>query len=153
MQQNGCQSFQEAPFYSFRLCEILKRNIFVLKLGFLRPSTLNPIFVFLKDWCFFYATFLKFVFIEAPLQFLQETKRFASVKDSSRFSALCDLPESSKKISNFFPQFSVFLKSFPSRKMEFLLFPVGEEWFSRPMSIPSGIFWRCKIDEILTMSL
>ena len=30
-------------------------------------------------------------------------------------------------------------------------FPVGEEWFSRSMRIPSGIFWRCKIDEILTI--
>ena len=37
--------------------------------------------------------------------------------------------------------------------MNFLLFPVGEEWFSRFMRIPSGIFWRCKIDEILTVIL
>ena len=36
--------------------------------------------------------------------------------------------------------------------MGFLLLPVGEEWFSRFMRIPSGIFWRSKIDEILTMS-
>ena len=35
--------------------------------------------------------------------------------------------------------------------MGFLLFPVGEEWFSRLMRIPSGIFWGCKIDEILTI--
>ena len=33
--------------------------------------------------------------------------------------------------------------------MGFLLFSVGEEWFSRLTRIPSGIFWRCKIDEIL----
>ena len=33
--------------------------------------------------------------------------------------------------------------------MFFLLFPVGEEWFSRFMRIPSSIFWCCKIDEIL----
>ena len=32
---------------------------------------------FFKDRSFFYATFLKFVFSEAPAQFLQETKRFA----------------------------------------------------------------------------
>ena len=37
--------------------------------------------------------------------------------------------------------------------MGFLLFPVGEEWFSRFMRIPLGIFWRCKIDEILTVIL
>ena len=35
--------------------------------------------------------------------------------------------------------------------MGFLLFPVEEEWFSRSMRIPSGIFWRCKIDEVLTI--
>ena len=33
--------------------------------------------------------------------------------------------------------------------MGFLLFSVGEEWFSRLTRIRSGIFWRCKIDEIL----
>ena len=32
---------------------------------------------FFKDRSFFYAIFLKFVFTEAPAQFLQETKRFA----------------------------------------------------------------------------
>ena len=37
--------------------------------------------------------------------------------------------------------------------MGFLLFPVGEQWFSRFMRISLGIFWRCKIDEIVTMSL
>ena len=47
-----------------------------------------------------------------------------------------------------------FFKLFPVEKDGFfLLFPVGEEWFSRFMRIPSGIFWRCKIDEILTVIL
>ena len=32
---------------------------------------------FFKDRSFFYATFLKFVFTEAPDQILQKTKRFA----------------------------------------------------------------------------
>ena len=41
----------------------------------------------------YYATFFYFVFIEAPLQFLQETKRLASIEDSLGFSALCDIPE------------------------------------------------------------
>ena len=36
--------------------------------------------------------------------------------------------------------------------MFFLLFPIVAEWFSRLTRIPPGIFWRCKIDEILTMS-
>ena len=120
--------------------------IFVLKLGFLRSGTLYPIFVVLKDWCFFYATFLKICSTEAPPQFLPETKRFVRVKDSSRFSALCDSPETIKNIFEKFrkidSQFSVF-KGFSLRKMGFLLFSVGEEWFSRLMRILSGIFWRC----------
>ena len=91
----------------------------------------------------------KFVFISAP-QFLPETKRFASVKDSSRFSALCDLPEAIKKISHF-SHFLFFFKKkgFSLRKMGFLLFSVRQKWFSRLMRIPSGTFWRCEIDEIL----
>ena len=50
---------------------------------------------------------------------------------------------------NFLKKF--FLKCFRLREMGCLLFPVGEEWFSRFMRIPPGIFWRCKIDEILTI--
>ena len=85
-------------------------------------------------------------------------KRFASIKDCSRFSALCDLPETCfKKIPKNFELFSVFFsvffKCFRLREMFFLLFPLGEQWFSRFMRIPSGIFWRCKIDEILTVIL
>ena len=107
-------------------------------------GTLYPIFVVLEGRCFFYAT-LKMCFTEAPPQFLPETKRFARVKDYSRFSALCDLPKTIKNIFEkfrFFFQFSVF-KGFSLRKMGFLLFSVGEVLFSRLMRILSGIFWRC----------
>ena len=48
---------------------------------------------FFKDRSFFYATFLKIVFTEAPAQFLQETKRFA--RGLPRF---CDLPETIKNV-------------------------------------------------------
>ena len=92
----------------------------MLKLGFVGSGTQYPIFVVLKDRCFFYAffyaTFLKICFTEAPPQFLPETKRFARVKDSSRFSALCDLPETIKnfveKFRNFFSSIFCFLKVF-----------------------------------------
>ena len=86
-------------------------------------------------------------------------KRFANIKDCSRFSALCDIPETF--FTNFFQKFRIFSlffcfffqkKCFRFRKMGFLLLPVGDEWFSRFMRIPSGIFWRCKIGEILTKS-
>ena len=52
----------------------------MLKLSFLLSGTLYPIFVVLKDRCFFSATFLKICLTEAPPQFLPETKRFARVK-------------------------------------------------------------------------
>ena len=78
----------------------------MLKLGFLRSGTLYPIFV----ECFFYATSLKICFTEASPQFLPETKRFARVKDSSRFSALCDLPETKNIFEN--AEDSVFNKNY-----------------------------------------
>ena len=95
--------------------------------------------------------FFKICFTGAPPQFLPETKRFAIVNVLSRFSALCDLPETIKNIFEKFRTkiFLKFFKGFSLRKMAFLLFSVGEEWFSRLMRIPSGIFLRCKIDEIL----
>ena len=56
-----------------------------------------------------------------------------------------------QKISIFFLIF-LFFKCFRLREMGFLLFPVGEEWLPRFMPILSGIFWRCEIDELLTIS-
>ena len=133
---------QSPPFTVFGIVRFSKGIIFVFKLGFLRPSTLYPIFVFFKAGVFSMRLF-KIRFHRSPPHFLQETKRFGSVKDSSTFSALCDLPETF--IKKFFPSFFCFLKEFPLRNMGFLLFPVGEEWFSRLMRIPSGIFGAVKL--------
>ena len=87
---------------------------------------------------------LKICFTEAPPQFLPETKRFARVKDSFRFSALCDLPETIKSILEKFRKNSSFFCFF-LKKNCFLLFPVGQEWFSRLMRIPSGILGAVKL--------
>ena len=102
---------------------------------------------FFKDRSFFYATFLNFVFTEAPAQFLQETKRFArGLLKALRLTG--DHQKCFRKILKFFS--SIFCLRFSVEKEWcFLLFSVGEEWFSRLTRIPSGIFWRCKIDEIL----
>ena len=124
----------------------------MLKLGFLRSGTLYPIFVVLKDRCFFYATFKKICFTEAPPQFLPETKRFARVKDSSRFSALCDLPETIKNIfEKIFSSFFLFSKGFPLRKMGFYCFQLGKNGF-RDLCVSVRVFFGavyCKIHEIL----
>ena len=46
---------------------------------------------------------------------------------------------------NIFLIFLFFFKFLRLRKMGFLLFPVGEELFSRLMGIPSGFFGAVKI--------
>ena len=135
------------PFYSFTV-RFFKSNNFCLKIRFSQAQ--HAISVFFRDRCFFYATFFSNLFSSKP-QFLLETKRFASIKHCSRFSALCDLPETFiKKIfqkipKKKFPQFSVFFKGLRLRKMGFLLFPFGEELFSRFMGIPSGFFGAVKL--------
>ena len=114
-----------------------KRNNVRVKIRFSQVRHAISDFCCFKRPVFFLCDFL---FHRSPSSILPETKRFAKVKDSSRFSALCDLPETIKKI--FFFNF-LFFKGFSLRKMSFLLFSVGEEWFSRLMRILSGIFWRC----------
>ena len=101
---------QRVPSFTVSgIVTFFKRNNFRIKIIFFRSGTLYPIFVVLKIPVFFLCDFLKNFFTEAPPQFLPETKRFARVEDSSRFSALCDLPETIKNVfENFFPQFSVF---------------------------------------------
>ena len=86
-----------------------------------------------------------------------ETKRFASIKGLLRVFGTMWLTRDLHQ--KFFRTFS--RKLFSSTLFHFwkvvgweygfLLFSVGEEWFSRLMRIPSGIFWGCKIDEILTL--
>ena len=132
-------------------------NNFCLKIGFSEAQHAISQLFFLSP-AFFLCYFFLMFSSKPPPQFLLKMKRFASIKGCSRFSALCDLPETffKKFFEKFriFPYFSVFFfkKCFRLRKMDFLLFPVGKEWFSRFMRIPSGSFWRCTIDEILTMS-
>ena len=130
-----------------------KRNNFCLKIRFSQAQ--HAIFDFFKDWGFFRCDFFKIRFHRSPPQFLKETKCFAGVKDSSTFPARLRLTGDLRKIFErfriFFSSILCFFKGFPLRTVVFLLFPVGEEWFSRLMRIPSGIFWGCKIDEILTL--
>ena len=106
------------PFTVFGIVRFFKRNNFCLKIRFSQAQHAKSGFRFFKDPCFFYATFKKLVFIEALLNFYKKRKCFASVKDSSTFSALCDLPETFikkffKKIQKFFPSiFCFFFKVF-----------------------------------------
>ena len=97
------------PFTVFGIVKFFKRNNFRVKIRFSQVRHAISDFCCFKRLCVFsMRLFKKICFTEAPPQLLPETKRFARVKDSSRFSALCDLLET---ISIFFPQFS-FLKVF-----------------------------------------
>ena len=103
---------------------------------------------------FFLCDFFKTRFHRSPPQFLQETKRFASVKDSSTFSALCDLPETfiKKILGKFRKIFSInfLLKVFRWERWVFAVSSWGIMIFETS-AYPFGYFWGCKIDEILAL--
>ena len=147
LQQNECYKILKGPFFTFFGTMRLSGNFRKIRKN---SENFSQFLVlkdrFLKDRSFFYATFLTFVFTEAPAQFLQETKRFArGLLKALRLTG--DHQKCFRKILNFF--FYFLFKVFRRERMGFSLFSVGEEWFSRLTRIPSGIFWRCKIDEIL----
>ena len=85
------------PFTVSGIVTFFKRNNFRVKIRFSQVRHAISDFCF-KRPVFFLCDFLKICFTEAPPQFLPEPKHFARVKDSSRFSALCDLPDTIKNI-------------------------------------------------------
>ena len=90
----------------------------------------------------------KNVFTEAPAQFLQETKSFArGLLKALRLTG--DHQKCFRKILKFFFFYFLF-KVFRWERMGFLLFSVGEEWFSRLTRIPSGIFGAVKLMKFLS---
>ena len=100
---------QRAPFTVFGIVRNFKMNNFCLKIRF--PAAQHAIseFVLFKDRRFFLCYFFLICFHRSPPpQFLLKMKRFASIKDCSRISALCDLPETFKKIFEKFRFFSLF---------------------------------------------
>ena len=107
-----------------------KRNNFRFKISRFSQAqhAISDFFFKLKKTSFFPCDFFKICFTEAPPQFLPETKSFARVKDSSRFSPLCDLPETIKNIfEKFFSSFfCFFFKGFSLRKMVFCCFQEGK---------------------------
>ena len=112
-----------------------KSNIFCLKIRFSQAQhAISELCLFSKTGVF-YATFFLVCFYRTPPQFLLETKRFGSIKDCSWFSCTKRLTGTYKNfVEKFRKNFSsifCFFKGFRLRKMGFLLFPVGEEWFSR----------------------
>ena len=97
-------------------------NNFCLKVRFSEAQHAISEF-FLKTGVFSMLLFSN-LFSSKPPQFLLTIKRFVSIKDCSRFSALCDLLESFyknffEKFRIFFPYFFDFFEMFPVEKDEF----------------------------------
>ena len=124
---------QRPPFTVFGIVRFFKRNDFVLKLGFPRPSKLYPIFVFLRP--FFLCDFSQNLFSSKPPSIFTRNETFCEHKGLLGVLGTIRLTgDHQKKFLNFFERFSCEKDGF------------------RALCIPPGIFWRCKIDEILTMS-
>ena len=108
----GIKKSQRVPSFTvFGIVRFYKRNNFRVKISrFSQAQHAMSDFFFIKKTSFFsMRLFKKNCFTEAPPQFLPETKSFARVKDSSRFSPLCDLPETIKNIfEKIFSSFFVF---------------------------------------------
>ena len=93
---------------------------------------------FFKDRSFFYATFLKFVFTEAPAQFSQETKRFArGLLKALRLTG--DHQKCFRKILKFFS--SIFCLRFSVEKeWVFCCFQLGKNGF-RGLRVSLRVFF------------
>ena len=143
-------------FTVFGIVRFFKMNIFCLKIRFsLTQHALSDFCFYSKTGVFSMRLFFYFVFIEV-LSIFTRNETFCEHKGLLKvFGTMRLTGELHKKFEKFqiflLLNFLFFQKCFRLRKMGFLLFPVEEEWFSRFMRIPSGIFWRCKIEEILTI--
>ena len=133
LQQNECYKILKGPFFTFfgtmRLSVNFKKfGKFFSIFSFKRP--------FFKDRSFFYATFLKFVFTEAPAQFLQETKRFAR----GLLKALRLTGDHQKCFRKIFKFFSIFCLRFSVEKeWVFAVFSWGRMVFEA-YAYPFGYF-------------
>ena len=121
----------QMPFTVFGIVSVLKMNIFRLKIRFSQAQhTIRIFFQILKTGVFSMRLLSNLFSSKSPLQIFLETKRYASMKDSSGFSALCDLPETFIKkcfeSKYIFLNFSLF-ERFAVEKDVF--FAVGENGF------------------------
>ena len=147
----GIKKSQRVPSFTvFGIVRFYKRNNFRVKISRFSQAqhAISDFCFFLikKDQFFSMRLFFKICFTEAPPQFLPDTRSFARVKDSSRFSPLCDLPETIKNIFEKF--FSSFFCFFFKERWFFAVFSWGR-MVLETYAYPFGYFWRFKIDEIL----
>ena len=124
------KNLKEPPFTVFGLVRFFKSNTFCLKVRFSQAQHAISDFFF-KDRCFLYATFSNFFYGSPPPHFLPIMKRFATVKDSSRFSALCDFKKFAGDLQKFFFEHILekFRKIFSFNFLFFLRFSFEEDSF------------------------
>ena len=139
---------QRVPSFAVSgIVTFFKRNNFRVKVRFSQVRHAISDFCCFKRPVFFLCDFLKkFVSPKPLLNFCQKRNVLRELRTPQGFRHYATYRRQSKIFSkNFKKKFLnfLFLKGFSLRKMGFLLFSVGEEWFSRLMRILSGIFWRC----------
>ena len=136
LQENECYKILKGPFSTFFGTMRLSENFKKIRKIFSQFLVLKD--RFLKDRSFFYATFLKFVFTEAPAQFLQETKRFArGLLKALRLTG--DHQKCFRKILKFFS--SIFCLRFSVEKeWVFCCFQLGKNGF-RGLRVSLRVFF------------
>ena len=96
------KNLKEPPFTVFGLVRFFKSNNFCLKVRFSQAQ--HAISDFFSKTGVFHMRLFQF-FIEVPPQFLPKMKRFATLKDSSRFSALCDFKKIAGDLQKIFRKY------------------------------------------------
>ena len=134
----GIKKSRRVPSFTvFGIVRFYKGNSFRVKI-----SRFSQVQHAISDFCFF------IVFFVSPkplLNFCRKRKVLRELRTQGfRHYATYRRP-SKIFLKKFFLIFLFFFKGFSLRKMVFLLFSVGEEWFSRLMRIPSGIFGAVKL--------
>ena len=136
---------QRVPSFTVSgIVTFFKRNNFRVKIRFSQVRHAISDFCCFKRPVFFLCDFFfKFVSPKPLLNFCQKRNVLRELRTPQGFRHYATYRRPSKIFSkNFFFNF-LFFKGFSLRKMGFSLISVGGEWFSRPMRILSGIYWRC----------
>ena len=102
------KNLKEPPFTVFGLVRFFKSNNFCLKVRFSQAQ--HAISDFFSKTGVFHMRLFQFFFIEVLPQFSPKMKRFVTLKDSSRFSALCDFKKIAGVLRKHFSK--IFWKNF-----------------------------------------
>ena len=130
------QNLKGSLFFTvFAIVRFFQRVNFRLKITFSYDQRAISNFCFSKDWCFFYATFLKKLFSSKPPSIFTRNETFSKRKGllkvfgTMRLTGDLHQKNFSKNFEKFSPSIFCFLKSFPWRKMGFCCFQLVKKGF------------------------